>query len=167
MADPNELPPAHQHQKGIQGCIGCAVLLVGALVILMVIGTLSKDRSPAVSGTARTSDKPNPFIRTEEEKRAAKALADVTKQLPDLEVLDSSAEYSDYAFTITGTVRNNRSRAYSYVQMTFGVVDRSDTKVGTALTNIANLEPGQKWAFKAVCLCPNGRRFKLESLTGF
>ena len=86
---------------------------------------------------------------------------------PDLELRSSSGLRSSHAFTVTGTIRNNSSRNYSYVQVLFDVYDSSGNLVGNALGNINNLGPLETWRFKAVYFGADGHRFRLDEITGF
>jgi hypothetical protein len=74
---------------------------------------------------------------------------------------------SAYGGHITGTVRNNSGRAYRYAQITFTLYDASGAQVGTALANIANLEVGGRWKFRAGVLQPDARSCRLDKLSGF
>ena len=86
---------------------------------------------------------------------------------PDLELRSSTGMKSSYAFTVTGTIRNNSGRSYSYAQVLFDVYDSGGIRVGSAMGNINNLGPHETWRFKAVYLGDNGRRYRLDEITGF
>jgi hypothetical protein len=67
---------------------------------------------------------------------------------------------------ITGTVKNNSSKTYSYAHITFGVYDKENAKIGTALANIDNLEANGSWKFEASVLQDNAYTVKLEEVRG-
>lgn len=83
-----------------------------------------------------------------------------------LELLDYTGESNDYSTTITGRIRNNSSKKYSYAQVTFNLYDAQSNRVGSALANISGLEAGETWKFKAVGLS-SSKRFTLDTISGF
>jgi hypothetical protein len=68
---------------------------------------------------------------------------------------------------ITGTVVNRRSRKLRYAQITFNLYDESGARVGSAVANINDLEPGSRWNFKASTLGTDYVTFKFSELSGF
>jgi hypothetical protein len=69
--------------------------------------------------------------------------------------------------TITGRVRNNTTKTYSYTQITFNLYNASGEQVGTALANVNGVEPGAVWRFSAIGFAPEAQRYKLHELSGF
>ena len=62
-------------------------------------------------------------------------------------------EYNDtFTHYIEGTVKNNRDKDYSYVQIEFICYDKNGNNIGTAIDNTNNLLGGQTWKFKAMGL---------------
>lgn len=87
---------------------------------------------------------------------------------PALELLDFTAEKNSFfSITITGTVRNNTDKKYSYVQIEFNLYDKSGAQVGTALGNITNLEPYGIWEFEAIGLVSNATMYSFSDLSGW
>jgi hypothetical protein len=66
-----------------------------------------------------------------------------------LEMVRKSGDVDEFGTTITGTVRNNCGKDFSYVEVTFKLFDRAGNVVGTALANQTNLKAGETWKFKA------------------
>jgi hypothetical protein len=66
-----------------------------------------------------------------------------------LEMVRNRGEVDEFGTTVTGTVRNNCGKDFSYVQVTFKLFDRSGNVVGTALANQNDLKAGETWKFKA------------------
>lgn len=64
-----------------------------------------------------------------------------------LELLDDAGETNDYSTTVTGRIRNNSTKNYSYVQAVFNLYDAQSNRVGTALANINGLDAGETWKF--------------------
>ena len=92
--------------------------------------------------------------------------ADLTPK-PRLELLESKGTTNEYSTTITGKIKNNTSRTYTYVQVLFDVYDSSGNRVGSAIGNINNLGPLETWKFQAVYIGEDGKRFRLDEITGF
>ena len=80
---------------------------------------------------------------------------------------DTVAEADQFALYISGTIKNNTNRKYSYAQVTFGVYDKDGNKVDTALDNINNLGPGETWSFKAISTYTGGGSYKLDKITAY
>lgn len=138
--------------KLLKGC-GLLVFALLACSILMAVVDLGgePDVSEGTSGTTapRATSAPRPTSG------------------PALELLESSPTSKDYSRYIVGRVRNNSSRTYSYVQISFNLYDASGAQVGTAWTNITNLEAGGIWAFEALLFEDNVKTYKLAELTGW
>ena len=92
--------------------------------------------------------------------------ADLTPR-PHLELLSSKGTTNEYSTTITGKIKNNTSQTYTYVQVLFDVYDSSGNRVGSAIGNINNLGPLETWKFQAVYIGEDGKRFRLNEVTGF
>ena len=92
-------------------------------------------------------------------------------QKPDLELVGGIEgvhdEIIDYSHYIIGSIRNNTSRKYNYVQVTFILLDKDKNQVGTAMDNINDLEPGATWKFKALIYDDSEvKYYKLGDITG-
>lgn len=80
----------------------------------------------------------------------------------NLEVLEQSGT-KDY---ITGKIRNNTRKTYSYVEVDINLYNADGVQVGSCLDNVTNLEPGQVWAFKAPVVEDGVQSFKIVRVTG-
>jgi hypothetical protein len=70
--------------------------------------------------------------------------------LPKIEILEQT-DVSEGNFTyVVGTAR--ATEAVSYAQLSFAVLDSGGNRIGTAMTNISNLNAGDTWKFKALIL---------------
>ena len=81
----------------------------------------------------------------------------------------STDEYG-MSYTIEGTIKNNTNKQYSYVQVTFNLYDADGAQIGTAFTNINNLEANGLWKFKALGALGDGKTvasYKLMEITGW
>jgi len=68
---------------------------------------------------------------------------------------------------ITGIVRNNTGRDYSYVQVEFNIYDSTGAQIGSTMDNINNLEPHGTWRFSAYVFESNGTKCRLKDITGW
>jgi hypothetical protein len=75
------------------------------------------------------------------------------------------AVIGEFTGEITGTVINRRKDKVRYTQITFNIYDQSGARVGTALANINDLEPGSSWNFKAVTFT-KFKTYKFSELVG-
>lgn len=89
-----------------------------------------------------------------------------TQQTPKLEVLDHSTVSDGYVRYVSGHIKNNTNKTYSYVQVSINLYD-DGTLVGSTLDNVNNLEPGATWEFKAVILQDNADQYKITEVTGW
>lgn len=57
----------------------------------------------------------------------------------------------DESFTyVSGTVKNTCGRDFSYVEVSFKLIDHDGNVVGTAVANQTNLKDGETWKFQAM-----------------
>lgn len=128
--------------------IGClSVFLIGGL--LWVFGSNHQPSpAPEPPPVAKKADSPPP-----------------EPQKPDLEILSQHGSGDESSIKITGKIRNNTSKSYSYAEVTFTLYDREGNQVGTAMANINNLEPSATWKYEAIGM-GNVARFKVSEITG-
>lgn len=124
------------------GCVTWVVFL--GLVFLFVVGYIGSQSTstttPSVSGTS----------------------------VPKLELLGYDWKRGEYGNRyIVGSVRNNTNKQYSYVQVEFNLYDESGAQVGSAMTNVNNLEPSGIWKFEAVVMEDSATKAKFKDVTGF
>lgn len=82
-------------------------------------------------------------------------------------LIDSEGSHDGFAYYITGSIKNNTDKQYSYVQVTFNLYDADGAQIGTALANINNLEPNGTWKFKALGGTQEAASYKLAEITGW
>lgn len=124
---------------------------VGVIVFLVIIGAILGGGDTSTPSTTSSSTS----VKSE------------TKKVPKLEVLDHKTITESYVRYVTGTIRNNTSREYSYVQVEINLYDSSGAQVGSTLANMNNLEPNGLWKFKAPILEENATSYKIKDVTGF
>jgi len=86
---------------------------------------------------------------------------------PDLEVIQHKTISDEFCQYVTGMVKNNTKKTYSYVQVEINLFDQYDNLVGSTLDNVNNLEPGQTWSFKAVIIKDDVVAYKIAGITGW
>lgn len=75
---------------------------------------------------------------------------------------------SIYDTYITGEIKNNTNKKYSYVGVSFILYDGDGAQIGTAVDNIFDLEPNGTWKFKATTLeYDKVSNFKLYDITSW
>lgn len=85
----------------------------------------------------------------------------------DLELLDFGSSTNEFGITITGRIRNNTSRKYNHVQVTFNCYNKAGEQLGTALASSAGLEPKGIWRFKATGMYPTASNCKFDKIMGY
>lgn len=82
-------------------------------------------------------------------------------------LVDSEGSYDGFAYYVTGTIKNNINKQYTYVQVTFTLYDADGAQIGTALANINNLEANGTWKFKALGGTSKAASYKLSEITSW
>ena len=82
-------------------------------------------------------------------------------------LVDSEGSYDGFAYYVTGSIKNNTDRQYSYVQVTFNLYDEDGAQIGTAMANVNNLEANGIWKFKALGITEEVASYKLMEITGW
>lgn len=82
-------------------------------------------------------------------------------------LVECDGSYDGFAYYITGTIKNNTNKEYTYVQVTFNLYDADGAQIGTALANINNLEANGTWKFKAIGTTEEPASYKLADITGW
>jgi hypothetical protein len=68
---------------------------------------------------------------------------------------------------IVGTVKNQSSKEYSYVQISLSLYDTDGAVIGTAFDNVGGIDPYGTWKFKALCLEDVVKTARFKDLTGW
>jgi hypothetical protein len=101
------------------------------------------------------------------EQRTNASTTDARRQTSDFSVSDLKWKRGEYLLAITGTVTNNTTRSYGYVQVEINLYDKGGALVGSTLANANNLAPNAQWKFSAPILVESAATFKVEKVTGF
>ena len=124
------------------------------IVVLIIIGIALV--SSIAGGQSSSSDNP----------------AGTTNNTEKISLLDgyTGSVESEYSYEITGTLKNNTDKDYSYVQIEFYVYDSAGNMLDTCLGNNSGLEANGTWKFTASCFFSNGdsnkvATYKLKEIT--
>ena len=84
----------------------------------------------------------------------------------DLEILSYENLNDGMLRYVTGQVKNNTDKNYSYVQIEIKMY-KDDTVLGSTLDNMNNLGPGETWQFKAIITDNECNKYTIVGVTGF
>lgn len=84
----------------------------------------------------------------------------------------AGAAKSSYSYEISGTIKNNKDKEYSYVQVEFYTYDAEGNMLDTCLANNSGLEANGTWKFNASCFFSDENAsqvasYKLKEITGW
>lgn len=111
---------------------GKSKLLIALIIIILIVIIVS------ISSGSEESSKGN-----NEDKITEKFSYEITSQYAD--------EYG-FSYYIEGSVKNNKDKDYSYVQIEFVCYDAEGNNLGTAFDNTNNLLGNETWKFKAMAM---------------
>ena len=95
-------------------------------------------------------------------------VAGSSSSTPKIEVVNFGWETGEFGNRVLkGTVRNNTTKQYKYVQIEINLYDSNGTQVGSTLANVNNLEPNGSWQFSAPVLESNAVDAKIKNITKF
>ncbi len=119
--------------KKKQGKPKWLIVLIVIIAIMIIASVAGGNEDNAKEGNVSNGDN----------KPAEKFTYEVTKQYAD--------EYG-MSYCIEGSVKNNKDKDYSYVQIEFVCYDADGNNLGTAIDNTNNLLGNQTWKFKAMAM---------------
>lgn len=143
---PNTAPEIKEPPKKPKKKMGCLTAVLVFVVLIAVIGSMP------------SSDTPSSDTSSSEGSTQQKAA--------DLEILDHSVTNDGYVRYVTGHIKNNTDKTYSYVQVEINLYE-GDVQVGSTMDNINNLEPGGTWEFNAIIIDDNATDYKIAGVTGW
>lgn len=124
------------------------VLVIVGLGFLGSLGSETSSNEDKPSGTTTTTEK--------------------------LTLLDGHQGQADgnYTYEITGSIKNNTDKEYSYVQVEFYAYDADGNMLDTCLGNNSGLESNGTWKFRASCWfsdenAKDVKSYKLKEITGW
>lgn len=90
----------------------------------------------------------------------------ITNETERFTVVEHTTEKDGYWTYITGTIKNNTNKEYSYVQVEINLYDDDGSLVNSTIDNINNLEANGTWKFKAMATS-DFATYKIKEVTGF
>ena len=90
----------------------------------------------------------------------------ITTATEKFTVVEHTTENDGYWTYITGTIKNNTNKEYSYVQVEINLYDENGSLINSTLDNINNLEANGTWKFKAMATS-DFATYKIKEVTGW
>lgn len=84
----------------------------------------------------------------------------------DLEILEYKDTNDGYVRYVTGKVKNNTNKKYSYVHVSINLY-KDENLLGSTMANANNLGPGEIWEFSAPILYDNCNNYKIADVIGY
>ena len=139
---------------------GIIIIIVAVLVIVGIVFGVRNDAESTKGMMEKISE------------NGSRGQSEWLNSKADLELEDGYTGKMDdigLAYYIEGYVKNNSSKEFSYVQITFTTYDKEGNTIGTCLDNNSGLEANGRWKFKAMCLddVKNINSFKLKEITKY
>ena len=147
--DDIESPPKSQTPKKKHGClVGCLSVIIASVVFVGVMLTIANNSTKIWDSTVVTG------IETNKE----------AKQ--DLELVSFTDMSENGLRYVTGEIRNNTDKNYSYIQVEINM-QKDDLVLGSTLANVNNIGPGETWKFKALITDNECNKYTIKGITGF
>lgn len=110
------------------------LIVILCVIGIIIIGSAFSDSEETAKEGDNSRDKKKPV---------EKFTYEITNQYAD--------EYG-FSYYIEGSVKNNKDKDYSYVEIEFVCYDAEGNNLGTAIDNTNNLLGNETWKFKAISL---------------
>ena len=128
----------------------------GLSLILNALSPLTEERVKALAAKMASA-------RRSQESTTQAGVEQRSEAKPNLEVIEHHLSWDGH---IGGTVRNNSSKTYRYVQVSINLYDPSGAQVGSTMANVNNLEPHNDWKFRAL-VTNYFDRYQIKDVTGW
>ena len=89
-----------------------------------------------------------------------------SKNPNNLQLISSKIDNNPYMTEITGQIKNNTNKEFSFTEVEFNIYDASGNKVGSTEDNSGDLKPGAIWNFDAIGTITDAKTYKVVKLTG-
>jgi hypothetical protein len=140
--------------------LGAAALVI---VALWIVGLLTQGKDG--NGSTRNNPAPKPERSRGVEEAYTPPTIMATSECLERGKRNSEVDEYEIATTIVGTVKNNCGRDFSYVEISFKLLDHKGDVVGTAMANQTNLRAGETWKYKALGSAAYSNQF--DSITAY
>ena len=151
--------PKKKKNGCLVGCLTFFIIFAVLIFIISSIGGKSTKTSPDNSTKSNTE-------KSSETNVSETSIPETEAKKEDLEILSYENLNDGMLRYVTGQVKNNTDKNYSYVQVEINLLN-GDAVVGSTLDNLNNLAPGQIWKFKAPVFENNVTSFQIVDVTGF
>lgn len=154
-------PPMPKKKKSgcLVGCLTFFVIFAVLIVVMAVIGGKSTGSSSSASTKSNTE-------KSSEAGESETSVPETEAKKEDLELISYENLSEGMLRYVTGQVKNNTDKNYSYVQVEIKMY-KDDTVIGSTLDNMNNLGPGETWQFKALITDDACNKYKIVGVTGF
>jgi hypothetical protein len=85
----------------------------------------------------------------------------------NLSLIEYNAKYENESYIINGKIKNNIAKEYDYIQIVFNLYNKDNKIIGTAVSNLNNIDSYEKLTFKIENNINNIERCELKEITGF
>lgn len=159
------IQPTKKKKSGcLVGCLTAVVIFILFIAIIAVIGGNStSDSTKTDMPTTEVAKETGAAETTETE---ATSVAETEAKKEKLEIISYENLNEGSLRYVTGQVKNNTDKNYSYVQIEIKMY-KDDVVLGTALDNMNNLGPEETWQFKALITDNSCNRYTIVGVTGF
>jgi len=150
------------NKKG--GCLKVLGITFGSFMLLFIILMII-----AVNSSNTTSTDATQTVKTTQTTNTTQALETAATEpaKPELELLEINSKSDEYSKYAVGKIKNNSKKEYSYVQVEINLYNKSGELIGSTLSNINNLAPGETWSFKAIILEDEATKFSVKDINGW
>lgn len=159
------IQPTKKKKGGcLGGCLITVVIFILFIVIVAVIGGNSMTNSIKTDTPTNEVAKEKGAAETTEAEETSVAETEAKKE--KLEILSYENLNEGSLRYVTGQVKNNTNKNYSYVQIGIKMY-KDDVVLGTAMDNMNNLGPGETWQFKVLLTDNSCNKYIIAGVTGF
>ena len=151
--------PKKKKNGCLVGCLTFFIIFAVLIFIISSIGGKSTKTSPDKSTKSNTE-------KSSETNVSETSIPETEAKKEDLEILSYENLNDGMLRYVTGQVKNNTDKNYSYVQIEIKMY-KDDTVLGSTLDNMNNLGPGETWQFKAIITDNECNKYTIVGVTGF
>lgn len=159
VQQPAQQLPAARRSKAVQiGVIAFVAFIFSCLVLFALVQWSAQGGG---AGNANEDAKTPTVARQPDQLQP-----DIDSTLACLKMVRKGGEIDESFTYVTGTVKNTCGRDFSYVEVSFKLLDRDGNVVGTAVANQTNLKDGETWKFQAIGT-PAAHRDRFERVSAY
>lgn len=152
-----------------KGCLPGCLIAIGIFIVIAIIGAASSHNKPATppSGNLNSAAPTSPSSTSSNGGGNAAPADDKNVYHGKFKLIEMKSESDSFAKYVVGTIENISNDTIGYAQVEINVYDSSGAVIGSTLANINNIEPKQRWKFKAPVLEDNAAKFQIKDISGF